>query len=133
MAQKTFVLAPNRPPCMTETMPDSQAPVIKAVHSAEKRFEAGFFNDDVQETYSFVWSVQDSEGEAFIELPGQSGSALVLPPWFRPPGSAIQLRLMLMEQEGDAPGCAAEENHCLYDAMLPQRCYRWVTWRVEFI
>jgi hypothetical protein len=60
-----------------------------------------------------------------------------VPELFRAPGEEIELRVIIQDNTPSAsPSCDEDTSFCEPEAVpsaWPQPCYRWVTWRVQFV
>jgi hypothetical protein len=131
-------LQPNRPPCILRSDPSFEdAGKVLVLYDADasrapgRRFEATHVDDDVPEP-RFQWS-RSADGEGpYAPLAAQGGAALELGANAAHPGEAFFLRLTVLDAAMEAPRCAEAERLCADHPALPARCYRWVTWKVEY-
>ena len=124
-------LAPNRPPCISSTVPSFVYALNVAPTSAEGyRFEAALVNDDVLQGTRFSWSIRDQTASSFTELPGHTGQVFKMPPWFRLPGAQFELRVMVRDSLSVLPTCGVAEALCAPYKALPKNCYQGITWKV---
>jgi hypothetical protein len=131
-------LAPNRPPCLEATQPPFDLPKVLVAHQEGRRFDVSLVNDDVPASVSFSWLVREEGAASWSKLGGLGGPVLDLPPWFRAPGKKLELRAIAEEADVPAARCAESEALCppagqAKTEAVPAGCYRWVTWKLEFI
>jgi hypothetical protein len=140
-AVQSIELQPNRPPCILATNPDflavgaSEQAVVSVLADEPRSFAVTTPSEDVNTGLRYSWWVKDASGGTFEPiLEGAAGGELSLPAWFRLPGESVELRVIVQEAKGAAPTCPAQMALCLPGGEeLPDKCYRWVTWKVKFI
>jgi hypothetical protein len=135
-------IAPNRPPCIDLTVPPFDAPsdplpTVYVSYDQGRRFDAAHTINDVPEALTYTWLVREPGG-AFTAIPGQSGPVFDMPGWFRTPGQALELRAVVEEGNAGPPSCSEDDRLCPPEGtaaakVLPDKCYQWITWSVEFI
>jgi len=133
-------LSPNRPPCILgvnrldwndNKADEFKKAVVPVRHDQGLEFRASFVSEDVRESLTYRWLVSD--GKSFAAIPGATGPSYAVPPWFRPFGASIQLRVVVLDAGTTYPSCSDTEPLCASHKPLPADCYQWVTWKVKFI
>jgi len=93
-------------------------------------------SDDVLEGVTYVWSMSEGESQPFVPLAGEVGPSLSIPPWFLAPGETVRIRAAVQELGGEAPSCSESVSRCTPNSttkkVVPEGCYQWVTWTVQF-
>lgn len=129
-----FSLVPNRPPCIGGSSPSLQTRQVGVPFHQGWSFRVTNPSDDVGplDQLSYSWQVRRGGSGPFVDLvAGVNGATYTMPGWYGTPGEQLELRVVVQEPGGALPQCAAGDPLCGGPA-LPDKCYRWVTWKVRF-